>query len=80
MNVVVTIKRYNSLLQVVTLSVHVFFGACLLGRQYVDNDDDEPDLYIPVFTILQFFFYMGWLKVSSVLYSRGSKGYFTMAK
>lgn len=52
-----------SLFQVVTLSVHVFFGACLIGRQYVQEDDDNPDFYVPFFTLLQFFFYMGWLKV-----------------
>jgi predicted membrane chloride channel (bestrophin family) len=28
---------------------------------------DELDLFIPVFTILQFFFYMGWLKVAESL-------------
>ena len=58
------------LFQVVTLSVHMFFGACLIGRQYVDNDTEEADLYFPVFTLLQFFFYMGWLKVIlTLLYS-----------
>ena len=25
------------------------------------------DLYVPIFTFLQFFFYMGWLKVAEVL-------------
>ncbi|XP_045207719.2 uncharacterized protein LOC123559734 isoform X2 [Mercenaria mercenaria] len=50
--------------QVVTLSVHIFFGACLIGRQYVQNDEAHPDFYIPFFTLLQFFFYMGWLKVA----------------
>ncbi|KAL4229154.1 chloride channel [Mactra antiquata] len=50
--------------QVVTLAVYMFFGACLIGRQYVDNNDDKPDFYVPFFTILQFFFYMGWLKVA----------------
>jgi len=28
---------------------------------------EELDLYIPIFTILQFFFYMGWLKVAESL-------------
>ena len=27
----------------------------------------EVDFYFPVFTFLQFFFYMGWLKVAEVL-------------
>ncbi|XP_052787061.1 bestrophin-4-like [Mya arenaria] len=53
--------------QVVTLAVYMFFGACLIGRQYVENEDDMPDLYIPFFTLLQFLFYMGWLKVAEQL-------------
>ena len=28
---------------------------------------DEPDLIIPVYTFLQFFFYLGWLKVAHTL-------------
>ncbi|KAH3878105.1 bestrophin-2-like [Dreissena polymorpha] len=53
--------------QVVTLAVYIFFGACLIGRQYVDNDKGNIDLYVPVFTLLQFLFYMGWLKVAEQL-------------
>ncbi|WAR05255.1 BEST3-like protein [Mya arenaria] len=53
--------------QVVTLAVYMFFGACLIGRQYVENVADVPDLYIPFFTLLQFLFYMGWLKVAEQL-------------
>ncbi|XP_025101925.1 LOW QUALITY PROTEIN: bestrophin-1-like [Pomacea canaliculata] len=54
--------------QVVTLAVYSFFAACLVGRQFLDTKHGYPgyeyDLYVPVFTLLQFFFYMGWLKVS----------------
>ncbi|GBN23320.1 Bestrophin-3 [Araneus ventricosus] len=53
--------------QVVTLATYAFFGACIFGRQYVESPD-KPDqnfeLYIPVFTIFQLFFYMGLLKVA----------------
>lgn len=49
-------------LQVVTLAVYTFFLACLIGRQFHAGSD--LDLYVPVFTLLQFFFYAGWLKVS----------------
>lgn len=48
-------------LQVVTLAVYTFFFACLIGRQFHAGSD--LDLYVPVFTLLQFFFYAGWLKV-----------------
>lgn len=54
-------------LQVVTLAVYTFFFACLIGRQFLDTDQGyqghDLDLYIPIFTLLQFFFYAGWLKV-----------------
>jgi hypothetical protein len=37
-----------------------------MGRQFLDTEKDYPgynvDLVVPVFTFLQFFFYMGWLK------------------
>jgi len=33
----------------------------------VGHDDATPDLYVPVFTILEFIFYFGWLHVAEVL-------------
>ncbi|XP_035232322.1 bestrophin-1-like isoform X2 [Stegodyphus dumicola] len=56
--------------QVVTLATYSFFGACIFGRQYVetaDKVDHSFDLYIPVFTLFQLFFYMGLLKVAEQL-------------
>ncbi|XP_013014995.2 bestrophin-3 isoform X3 [Cavia porcellus] len=57
--------------QVVTLAVYTFFVACLIGRQFLDPTKGyaghDLDLYIPVFTLLQFFFYAGWLKVAEQL-------------
>jgi len=47
--------------QVVTLAVYSFFVATLMGRQLVG---EQTELYFPVFAFLQFFFYMGWLKVA----------------
>lgn len=50
-----------------------------MGRQWLDKPnlqqrtESNPenynyiDLYFPVFTTLQFFFYMGWLKVAESL-------------
>ncbi|TKS90439.1 Bestrophin-3 Vitelliform macular dystrophy 2-like protein 3 [Collichthys lucidus] len=59
------------LLQVVTLAVYTFFFACLIGRQFLDPAQGHPghdlDLYVPIFTLLQFFFYSGWLKVAEQL-------------
>ncbi|GFU11761.1 bestrophin-1 [Nephila pilipes] len=56
--------------QVVTLATYAFFGACIFGRQYVeipDKPDHNFELYIPIFTIFQLFFYMGLLKVAEQL-------------
>ncbi len=59
--------------QVVTIAVYSFFLACLPGRQFLEPLDNKSvpiwymDVYIPVFTILQFIFYMGWLKVAEAL-------------
>ncbi|XP_069770017.1 bestrophin-1-like isoform X2 [Narcine bancroftii] len=57
--------------QVVTIAVYSFFLACLIGRQFLDPSQGYPghelDLYVPAFTLLQFFFYAGWLKVAEQL-------------
>lgn len=49
------------------MAVYSFFLVCLIGRQFLDPSQGYPghdlDLYVPIFTLLQFFFYAGWLKV-----------------
>jgi len=59
--------KIRDALQVVTVAVYMFFMSTLLSRQYLDVSlhypGNEVDLYVPIFTIGQFFFYMGWLKV-----------------
>jgi len=41
----------------------------LIGRQYLGDLAMRGDLYIPVFTFLQYLFYMGWLKVHLISHS-----------
>lgn len=57
--------------QVMTLAVYSFFLFSLIGRQLLDPAKNlsgrNVDIYVPVFTILQFVFYMGWLKVAECL-------------
>ncbi|GFW61509.1 bestrophin-2 [Trichonephila clavipes] len=57
--------------QVVTLLTHLFFLTCLIGRQFLDPAQGYPghdiDLYFPIYTFLQFFFFLGWLKVAEQL-------------
>lgn len=38
-----------------------------MGHQWIEGKDSNFDLYFPVFITLQFFFYMGWLKVAESL-------------
>lgn len=61
--------------QVVTLAVYSYFITSVMGTQWVEtkgknnsgNFVNTVDLYFPFFTTLQFFFYMGWLKVAESL-------------
>lgn len=53
--------------QVVTLAVYTYFLTSVMGRQSVTDASPNIDMYFPVFTTLQFFFYMGWLKVAETL-------------
>lgn len=52
--------------QVVTLAVYSYFLTQAMGTQYVSGGP-AADKYFPFFTTLQFFFYMGWLKVAEQL-------------
>ncbi|OQV12140.1 Bestrophin-3 [Hypsibius exemplaris] len=57
--------------QVVTLATYMYFVGCLFSRQFLDPaqkyENYVADIYIPIFTLLQFFFYVGWLKVAESL-------------
>ncbi|XP_049865230.1 bestrophin-4 isoform X2 [Pectinophora gossypiella] len=62
--------------QVVTIAVYSYFITSALGSQWVDNKLNTSttsayisniDLYFPIFSTLEFFFYMGWLKVAESL-------------
>lgn len=59
--------------QVVTLAVYSYFLTSVIAQQWIENKKIEEgvynivDNYIPIFTCLEFFFYMGWLKVAEQL-------------
>lgn len=59
--------------QVVTLAVYSYFLTSVMAQQWIETKDlgqgivNKIDQYFPVFTTLQFFFYMGWLKVAESL-------------
>ncbi|KAJ7332795.1 hypothetical protein JRQ81_014975 [Phrynocephalus forsythii] len=50
------------------VTVYSFFAFCVVGRQFLQLPDGEKhedlDMYVPLPTLLQFFFYAGWLKVA----------------
>jgi len=53
--------------QVVALAVYSFFVVTLFGRQWLEvGHGEEYDYVFPIFTSLQFVFYVGWLKVSTM--------------
>lgn len=59
--------------QVVTLAVYTYFLAAIFGHQWIDRDSKKGlynnvvDYYFPLFSTLEFFFFMGWLKVAETL-------------
>ncbi|MCP9263343.1 Bestrophin-1 [Dirofilaria immitis] len=56
--------------QVVFLAVYIHFLICLVSRQLVVSNDalrNDLDLIVPVMTIIQFIFFIGWLKVAQAL-------------
>ncbi|GAU99255.1 hypothetical protein RvY_10285 [Ramazzottius varieornatus] len=57
--------------QVVTIATYTYFMGCVFARQKLDPAQAYKghgfDAYVPVFTILQFMFYVGWLKVAESL-------------
>lgn len=58
--------------QVVSIATYTYFLIALISNQYIEDQDNDSiglkimDL-IPILTILQFIFYMGWLKVAEAL-------------
>lgn len=57
--------------QLVFLSVRIYFVMCLIGRQFIIRAGAEHksdiDLILPIGTMIQFFVYVGWMKVAEAL-------------
>ncbi|CAJ0932409.1 unnamed protein product, partial [Mesorhabditis belari] len=55
--------------QVSTISVYGYFMFTLIGQQFpsVNLYNEKVDIFVPIFSILQFLFYVGWLKVGEDL-------------
>ncbi|XP_066147052.1 bestrophin-4-like [Euwallacea fornicatus] len=56
--------------QVVTMAVYSYFLVTVIGNQFIELEEGFVDRLIfsfPFMPILEFFFYMGWLKVAETL-------------
>jgi hypothetical protein len=57
--------------QVAALATYAYFAFCLMGRQFLDPSKKykhyEIDFIVPVYTIVQFLFFVGWFKVNKRL-------------
>ncbi|CEF70259.1 Bestrophin/UPF0187 family-containing protein [Strongyloides ratti] len=59
--------------QIVSLTVRTYFAIAILGRQYLHSEPYQNtasktiDLYFPIFSVIQFMFFVGWLKVGEAL-------------
>ncbi|VDN84675.1 unnamed protein product [Brugia pahangi] len=57
--------------QLIVLAVHTYFLVGAIARQYIISENAKNkstlDIYLPVMTIIQFVFYMGWLKVAEAM-------------
>ncbi|GJQ86621.1 hypothetical protein Trydic_g15725 [Trypoxylus dichotomus] len=51
--------------QVITIAVYTYFLTSVIGRQLIK--DKENILYFPFLAVLEFFFYMGWVRVAETL-------------
>lgn len=46
------------------MAVYSYFLTTIMGHQWTEGNKYGFDLYFPVITTLEFFFYIGWLKVA----------------
>ncbi|VDM37902.1 unnamed protein product [Toxocara canis] len=53
--------------QFVILAVHTYFMICLVSKQFIILDDKLFHVPIPVLTMLQYMFCVGWMKVATSL-------------
>lgn len=68
--------------QVVIIACYSYFFAALFGSQTLDVDHAYERIdfgYFPIFLILQFIFYIGWLKVVVLFLSGIFENIFLMA-
>ncbi|VDN53031.1 unnamed protein product [Dracunculus medinensis] len=57
----------NGLYDMICTAVYFYFGVCLISRQFIRLNNSHygyADLVSPVMTMVQFVFYVGWMKVA----------------
>ncbi|XP_044749295.1 bestrophin-2-like [Coccinella septempunctata] len=54
--------------QVVTIAVYSYFLISVIGNQHINGKNENIiSSYFPLLPVMEFFFYMGWLKVAETL-------------
>ncbi|VDN39070.1 unnamed protein product [Gongylonema pulchrum] len=57
--------------QLIVLAVHTYFLVAAVARQFIISEEalnkTPTDIYFPFMTVVQFVFYMGWLKVAEAM-------------
>ena len=48
------------MLQVVDVAIYFYFALSLVGNQELES---HPEMFFPIFLVLKFIFFIGWLKV-----------------
>merc|ERR1719431_1267402 len=50
--------------QVVNVAIYSYFALSLVGNQHLESD---PETFFPIFLVLKFIFFIGWLKVAAAI-------------
>lgn len=58
-------SNFISSFKVITIAVYTYFLTSVIGRQLIR--ERENILYFPFLAVLEFFFYMGWVRVAETL-------------
>ncbi|VDK47326.1 unnamed protein product [Anisakis simplex] len=58
--------------QVIMVAVYFYFIVCLVSRQFISSDSGSAtagnfEMIVPLMTIIQFVFFVGWMKAAEVL-------------
>ena len=50
-----------------TTAVYLYFALTLIGSQNIGIEEDQVDLYFPLFVVFKMILFVGWLKVAKAI-------------